>query len=233
MGWRPAAVTICLALCPGVLPAQETATPPRRPPWVEDGVPDTVWILAEASAGSPDHGRSRALLKDAEALARAALQGRDADLGLHFALAVVLGLQADREGPRAKVRDASAMYAQVKEILARDPQNARAHGLMGRLEAGVLRMGRVTRWIATTLLGGDELKGATWEGAERHLVFAATRAPEVSDHHLQLAYLYKDTGRPGLEAVEVRQVLAMPATSPMEIAVLREAETLARELPAG
>jgi hypothetical protein len=82
--------------------------------------------------------------------------------------------------------------------------------MMGRLNAAVLRMSRVTRWLATSLLGGGELKKATWIAAERDLAFAETRVPQVSDHHLQLAYLYRDTKRPGLAMTEVEHVLAMP-----------------------
>ena len=52
---------------------------------------------------------------------------------------------------------------------------------------------RITRWIATRLLGGGELRKATWEEAERNLAFAEERAPGVSEHHLQLANLYADT----------------------------------------
>ena len=84
-------------------------------------------------------------------------------------------------------------------------------------------MGRVTRWIATNLLGGGELKKATWKEAERNLVFAEQRDPDVPDHHMQLANLYRDTHRPELALREVDHVLVLSAVSPMEELVHAEA----------
>jgi hypothetical protein len=91
-------------------------------------------------------------------------------------------------------------------------------------------MNRITRWIATNLLGGDELKKATWEEAERNLAFAEAQIPEVAEHHLQLANLYRDTDRRDLALVEVEHVLALPATTPMEIATREEATELKEKL---
>ncbi len=106
--------------------------------------------------------------------------------------------------------------------------------MLGRLHAGVLRMGRVTRRIATNLLGGGELGKATWEEAEQHLAFAEERVPELADHHLQLANLFRDTDRPEQALEEVEHVIALPARSYLEERVLNEAldlgETLREEL---
>jgi hypothetical protein len=72
-------------------------------------------------------------------------------------------------------------------------------------------------------MGGDELARATWETAEENLVYAEERAPHVPDHHLQLALLYRDTGRPELAAEEVSHVLAMEPRNALEQAVLGDA----------
>ena len=91
-------------------------------------------------------------------------------------------------------------------------------------------MNRVTRWLATNLLGGGELKKATWEEAERNLTFAEQQVPEVSDHHLQLANLYRDTKRPELALAEAEHVLSLPVRSAMEQAVYDEASDLKKRL---
>jgi Tfp pilus assembly protein PilF len=91
-------------------------------------------------------------------------------------------------------------------------------------------MNRVTRWIATNLLGGDELRKATWEAAEENLAFAEDRAPEIADHHLQLARLYHDTGRPELALRELEHVVEVPAVTALELAVRAEAMALREEL---
>ena len=194
-----------------------------RPAWVVDGVPDSVWILVEASTATLEENDMKALLRRAEVHARTALVDDVDDVGRRFALAVVLGLRADREGGRTKVRAAADLHRELETILEADPDHARARHMMGRLHAGVRRMGGLTRWIATNLLGGGELKKATWEEAERNLTFAEERVPEVSAHHLQLANLYADTDRPELALRELEHVFQLPATSPMEWATWDEA----------
>lgn len=197
-----------------------------RPAWVEDGMPDTVWILVEAATATSDRDGARDLLKRAERLARQEVVGHESDVERRLALAVVLGLRADREGGSARVRAASELHGELVRILELQPDHAGARHLLGRLHAGVRRMNRVTRWIATNLLGGDVLRKATWAEAEQNLAFAATHAPDVSDHHLQLANLYRDTNRPELALEEVDRALSLPARSPLERAVLEEAREL-------
>lgn len=195
--------------------ATDSANVPTRPIWAVDGVPDTVWILVEAEAASQDRDRGKELLKEAESHARAAVEGHEEDVGRRFALAVVLGLRADREGGRTKVRTASELNRELDAILELDTEHARARHILGRLHAGVLRMNGITRWLATNLLGGAELKKATWEEAERNLLFAEERVPDVAEHHLQLARLYLDTDRDSLAREEIEHVLTLPADSPM------------------
>lgn len=200
-----------------------------RPAWVVGDVPDTVWILVEAAVAAPEEDEMKQLLRDAEALAREGTVGQEDNVGRRFALAAVLGMRADREGGRTKVAAASGMHDELVDVLALDPDHAQARFMMGRLHAGVRRMNRVTRWLATNILGGSTLKQATWELAEEHLRFAETEAPEVPDHHLQLARLYRDTDRPDLANVELEHVLALPAVSPMEEAARAEAIRLQAE----
>jgi hypothetical protein len=210
--------------------AQSGPEPAERPAWVVDGVPDTVWTLVEAAVAAGRDDRTKDLLKEAEAQARSAVEGHEDDVGLRFALAVVLGLRANIEGGRTKVGAASELHKELQAILVLDPDHARARHMLGRLHAGVLRMNSVTRWLATNLLGGGELKKATWAEAERNLAFAEREVPEVADHHLQLANLYRDTQRPELASAEVDHVLAMPIRSAMDQAAHDEALELKRRL---
>lgn len=202
----------------------------QRPTWVVGDVPHTVWILMEASAARQDPDRAQALLREAEEHARAAIVGYEDDADRRFALAAVLGMRTDREGGRTKVRVASELYEELRVVLGLDPEHTGARYMMGRLHAGVRRMNGVTRWVATNLLGGGALDDASWEMAERHLLFAETRAPGVPDHHLQLARVYLDTGRPELASDEVLHVLELEAVSPMERAARTEALGLWEEL---
>lgn len=192
-------------------------------PTHERAQPDSIWALIDASAAVDDEDRAKEILREAEARARAALAGHEDDVERRYVLAVVLGLRTNVEGGQTKVRIASALSDELDTILEMEPGHAGARHILGRLHAGVRRMGRITRWIATNLLGGDELKQATWEGAEEHLTYAERHAPEVADHHLQLALLYRDTDRPELALHELTHVMEMQATTALELSVQREA----------
>lgn len=202
----------------------------ERPAWVAPGVPEAVWRLVDAASVERDGDRRKCLLGLAEAEARQAVEQTPDDVGRRFAVAVVLGLRADREGGRTKVRAASELHHELRRILDLDPEHAPARHLLGRLHAGVMRMDRVTRWIATHLLGGGALAEASWEGAEQNLAFAEERAPEVLDHHYELARLYQATHRPELAVQELRHVLERPVRSAMEEAVAAKAEHLLKDL---
>lgn len=223
---------VLVALGAGRATAQSTTKEPvdrmEKPAWVVGDVPDTVWVLMESAVASDEEGRMKALLLEAEGHARAAVVDHEDNVGRRFALAAVLGMRADREGGRTKVKAAAALHDELTVVLSLDPEHAQAHYMMGRLHAGVRRMNGVVRWLATNLLGGDTLKQASWEEAERHLTLAEGRAPEVPDHHLQLARVYRDTGRPELALPELDHVLSMRATSPME----REARAEALQIQA-
>jgi len=210
--------------------AQDGPSATARPAWVEAGVPETVWVLVESALAESDKDRTKTMLKEAEVQARSAIVGHEREVGRRYALAVVLGLRTEREGGKTKIGLASEMKTELDATLVLDPTHARARHLRGRLNAAVLRMSRLTRWLATSLLGGGELKKATWQQAESDLVFAENKVPEVSDHHLQLANLYRDTKRPELARVELEHVLAMPFRSTMETAVHDEALKLKKKL---
>jgi hypothetical protein len=184
---------------------------------------DSIWALVDASAATTDQDRKKEILREAEGLAREILVGHEHDIERRHALAVVLGLRTNVEGGRTKVRIASALSSEVQAILAVEPDHAGARHMLGRLHAGVRRMNGVLRWVATNLLGGDELDEATWEAAEQHLAFAERAEPSVADHHLQLALLYRDTGRPGAALEELEHVMRMQAGTALELAVHREA----------
>jgi hypothetical protein len=217
--------TICVPVA-----AQHGPSANVRPAWVGDDVPDAVWVLVESALTEQDKGRTKTMLKEAEAQARSSIEGHEAEAGPRFGLAVILGLRTEREGGKTKIGIASDLKKQLDEILVIDPLHARARHLRGRLNAAVLRMSSITRWLATSVLGGGELKKATWQQAESDLVFAELHVPEVSDHHMQLAYLYRDTKRPELALVEVGHVLAMPCQSAMETVVHDVALKLQKKL---
>jgi hypothetical protein len=201
----------------------------KRPEWATEEVPDTIVTLVERAADTEDGDLRKRLLREAEAQAREAV-GADDRTSRRYALAVVLGLRANVEGGKTKVQAAAALSDELDVILEREPDHAGARHMLGRLHAGIRRMSRVTRWLATNLMGGDALSRATWAAAEENLAYAEEHAPHVPDHHLQLALLYRDTDRPELAAEEVSHVLAIEPRNVLEQAVREEALRVRSEL---
>ncbi len=202
----------------------------ERPAWAAPEISEEVWRRVEDASVTEDSDRRKCLLREAEDVARARVDEAPDDVDGHFALAVVLGLRADREGGRTKVRAASGLLEELRVVLELDPEHAAAHHLMGRLHAGVMRMDSLTRWIATHLLGGGALAQASWDEAERNLAFAEARAPQVLEHHYELARLYQDTHREALALEELGHVLERPVRSSTEAAVAAKAERLERAM---
>ena len=201
----------------------------KRPEWATEGVPDTVVTLVERAADTDDGDTRKDLLREAETHARAAVEEED-ETSRRYALAVVLGLRTNVEGGKTKVQVAAALSDELDVILEREPGHPGARHMLGRLHAGIRRMNRISRWLATNLMGGDALSGATWAAAEENLAYAEQHAPHVPDHHLQLALLYRDTDRPELAAEEVGHVLEFEPRNALERAVLDEALEVRSEL---
>ncbi len=187
-----------------------------------DPAADAVLSLVDSAAAADDDVR-KAILAEAELRARRDLEADPGSVDRRYALAVVLGARANTEGGRSKVRAASELYDHLVVVLHAEPGHVGARHLLGRLHAGVRRMGGVTRWVATKLMGGAVLESATWATAEENLTYAERYGPGVPDHHLQLALLYRDTGRPGLAAAELEHVLALEASSALDHAARAEA----------
>jgi hypothetical protein len=227
-------MTITTFLAAAILAATPwpDAADQKRPEWATALVPDTIVTLVERAADTDDNDLRKSLLREAEMHARASVadEGQTDDIGLRYALAVILGLRANAEGGRTKVQAAAALSEELDVILAVEPEHPGARHMLGRLHAGIRRMGRVSRWVASRMEGGDVLSRATWQSAEENLVFAEERAPHIADHHLQLALLYKDTGRPELAAEEVAHTLEFQPRNALEVAVRDEALKIRSEL---
>jgi hypothetical protein len=207
----------------GTLAVLLTIAAPNSPP------SDSIWMLVDAAVAA-DEDRRKEILRDVEASVRAALAEDETSIENQYALAVVLGARANTEDGQSKVRAAAELHEQLVGILEIAPEHVGARHLLGRLHAGVRRMSRITRWIATNLLGGSELKRATWEAAEENLAYAEANGPQVADHHLQLALLYRDTDRPDLAVQEIQHVMALQAVTAMDLAVQAEASRVWAEL---
>lgn len=160
-----------------------------------------------------------------EAQARAAVADSPGDVEAQYALAVVMGARTDLAEGRDRLSLADALLRQVERVLALDPSHPGAHHILGRLEAAVMRMGGLERFLARHVLGGEVVAEASWDGARAHLEAAEEGAPCIPEHHYELARLLHERERPALALREVGHVLELTAADTARWASLRRRAT--------
>jgi tetratricopeptide (TPR) repeat protein len=160
---------------------------------------DLLWKAAEegASLGASllDAAGRKEVIARARGYAELASVAEPDGVDGHYWLAVTSGLLAEEEGGRTKIRLAEQAWDESSWVLLVDADHAGAHHLQGRLHAAVMRLNRVLRFLARSLLGGDALSQASWESAEYHLVRAAELAPGDPVNHLEVGMAYMDLDR--------------------------------------
>lgn len=119
----------------------------------------------------------------------------ESDAEGQFALAAVRGTEATLEGGKSQVRAAEAAFRHSRRVLELEPGHPGAAYVLGRLNAGVMRTSRLTRWLASRLMGGDALGDASWEEAQRLLEMAVEASPCDPEYRYELGRVYADRGR--------------------------------------
>lgn len=169
-----------------------------------------------------------------EAFARAVSLGRErvaclpGSADVHYVLAVALGLHMELQGIRTKVRMAGEVRDEAGAALELDPDHAGAHHVLGRLYAGIMRMGRVETFVVRRILGGGWMEEASWERAEEHFRRASEGEPDNPFHAMELGTLYMDTGREELAWEELARAISLPERTPEDgVAIARARNRLA------
>lgn len=161
-----------------------------------------------------DRSEARRILVRLQDSLSALTPARPRDVDLQFELAGVMAARTEVEGGRDKLRTAEDLLGQVKHVLEVDPSHPGAQYLLGRLNAAVMRMNPISRFVATRLLGASALSGASWAEARRLLESAAAGAPCSPDAEYELAALYSDRGEPALAMARLQQLLLLRANDP-------------------
>ncbi len=158
----------------------------------------------------PEKDARKCFFRMGEALARHLIFEDPNDPEPRYWYAAAMALRAAEEGGRTQVGLAQRAHEEASTTLTVAPDHAGAHHVLGRLHAAVMRLSGFKRFIATKILGGKALSGASWETAESFLVEAARLQPEVPTHHYELGALYLDTDRPELALAAFERTLAYP-----------------------
>jgi hypothetical protein len=188
-----------------------------------------VWMRVMESRRLDPGAASSVLdaLEDSLAVEAAA---RPADLGVQYDLALVMGARAELQDGTELVRAAEALDRQAHAVLALDPYHAGAQHLLGRLHASVLRMNGVKRFVATRILGGDRLAGASWDDVRTWFEWAAEKDPCVPDHHYELAHFYYEQEEPRLAWRQLDRLATVTAGRELYSDILEKGEALAARL---
>ncbi len=168
---------------------------------------------AESELGESQKGDAqRAMYASAVAHARDAVRAAQDSAGPHVWLAVALGRQALREGPRTKLAISKEIKSEVDRALALDARIGRAWHVLAVWNVKVSSLNAIERMAANAVLGGVP-KGASYENAENAFQQAIALEPAYINHRLEYGKLLKNMKKPAEARHELEQAVALPATS--------------------
>ena len=171
-----------------------------------------------------------ALVVEAERYARGATELRPSEAEGWFLVAASLGLRAQYESTREKVRMAGEMWSHASTALERDPDHAGAHHVLGRLNLEAMTLSGMARMIATHFYGSTLLRRASWEQAETHLRRAVAIDPDALYHRLWLARFYIERDEEDEAEALLRQIVESSADTPLDRIWKKEAAEDLRRL---
>jgi len=168
---------------------------------------------AESEWGELHKGdEQRRIWADAVAHARDAVRFAPDSAESHVSLAVALGRQALREGPKAKLALSKEIKAETDLALARDPGIGRAWHVLAMWNEKIASLNAIERMLANSILGGVP-KGASYANAAQAFEKAISLEPDFVNHRLEYGRLLKDMGRKADARRELEKAVSLPATS--------------------
>jgi len=112
-----------------------------------------------------------------------------------FHLSRAIGRTALAQGPRERTRFGVAVRENALRALELLPRHPGALHIMGVWNAEIMRLNGIARLVAKTFLGGKVFETASWAEATRYMEQAVAVDPIRLVHRLDLARVYRDTGR--------------------------------------
>lgn len=188
---------------------------------------EALWRASRAGVDlgefEPDAARREALFRTAADRARTAVSVQPDSPEGHFALARALGRAALAMGVRDRVKYAGVIRDEALTCLRLQSDHAGCLHVMGVWNAEVMRLSGLQRMVARNFLGGKVFGTANWAAAERYLTAAARTDPGRVIHRLDLARVYRDTGRPELARAQYQAVLDGAPSDPNDPQYKRQA----------
>jgi tetratricopeptide (TPR) repeat protein len=142
--------------------------------------------------------------------ARRAIVANANDAEGHFQLSRAVGRTALAANPRDRVKYAVEVRETALKALQFQPRHPGALHVLGVWNAEVMRLNSILRSVAKAFLGGQVLGSASWPEAIRYLELAIAVEPNRLVHHLDLARIYRDAGRPNEARASYQAALRAP-----------------------
>lgn len=168
---------------------------------------------AESELGETQKGDAqRRIWADAVTHARDAVRAAADSAGPHVWLAVALGRQALREGPRSRLALSKEIKSEVDRALALDSGLGRAWHVLAVWNVKVSSLNAMERMAANAMLGGVP-KGASRANAEQAFQKAIELEPDYVNHRVEYGRLLKDLRKREDARRELNKAIELPATS--------------------
>jgi tetratricopeptide (TPR) repeat protein len=194
----------------------------------------TLWRLArvESERGEDAAGdEQRDLVQAAVEHARDAVKAAPDSAQGHVWLAVALGRQALKEGPKTQLALSREIKSEVDRALAIDPTIGRGYHVRAMWNRKLASLNFMERMAANTVLGGVP-KGASMDNAVRDFQKAIELEPNYVNHHLELGRTYMDLKRWDDARSELERAVSLtPNSNPRDPKYQTEARKLIGKLP--
>jgi tetratricopeptide (TPR) repeat protein len=186
----------------------------------------------ESELGETQKGDTQRLTwSDAVAHAREAVRAAPDQAEPHVMLAVALGRQARREGPKTQLALSKEIKAETDLSLKIDPNIGRAWHVLAMWNVKISGLGGIGKMIANSVLGGVP-KGASTANADQAFQKAIALEPFYINHRLEYGRFLKDEKRPDDARRELEKAIALPPTSSaLDPRFQAEARELLAKLP--
>ncbi len=186
-------------------------------------------MLAEVSTGE----EARELVAAAVGHAREAVKTAPDSAAGHLELAVALGRQALKEGPKTQLSLSREVKSEVDRALAIAPSLGRAWHVLAIWNRKLASLNFMERAVAKTVLGGVP-KGASMENAVAHLQRAIALEPAYVNHRLELGRTFMQLKRTAEARRELERAVALPPEpGPLDARYQAEARALLGKLKKG
>ena len=149
----------------------------------------------------------------------------------HVWLAVALGRQALREGPKSRLAISKEIKSEVDRAVTLDPTIGRAWHVLAMWNVKISSLNAIERMAANAVLGGVP-KGASFESAETAFKKAIELEPAYVNHRLEYGRLLKEMKRLSDSRRELEKAISLsPTSSALDARYQTEARALLERLP--